>query len=89
MQFATVSGGISNVNAKLTPKPESGLDPVLFKVFGDKTDQIIDRDAETIVVIALGQQGLGPKVCVLSHGTSRWLIACSAHCARPLQRPNI
>jgi hypothetical protein len=60
LQFTTVSGGISNVNAKLTPKAE--LNPVMFKVFGDKTEQIIDRDAERVVVVALGQQGFGPKV---------------------------
>jgi ethanolamine kinase len=57
-----VSGGISNVNAKLSPKAELGLEPVMFKVFGDKTEQIIDRDAEKVVVVALGQQGFGPKV---------------------------
>lgn len=62
LQFTTVSGGISNVNAKLTPKAELGLQPVMFKVFGDKTEQIIDRDAERVVVVALGQQGFGPKV---------------------------
>jgi hypothetical protein len=62
LQFTTVSGGISNVNAKLTPKVELGLQPVMFKVFGDKTEQIIDREAEKVVVVALGQQGFGPKV---------------------------
>lgn len=63
LQFTTVSGGISNVNAKLSPKSETGLAPVMFKVFGDKTEQIIDREAEKVVVVALGQQGFGPKVC--------------------------
>jgi hypothetical protein len=62
LQFTTVSGGISNVNAKLSPKAELGLQPVLFKVFGDETEQIIDREAEKVVVVALGQQGFGPKV---------------------------
>lgn len=51
------------MNAKLSPKSESGLAPVMFKVFGDKTEQIIDREAEKVVVVALGQQGFGPKVC--------------------------
>lgn len=61
-QFTTVSGGISNVNAKLSPRADLGLEPVMFKVFGDKTEQIIDREAEKVVVVALGVQGFGPKV---------------------------
>lgn len=66
LQFTTVSGGISNVNAKLSPKADLGLQPVMFKVFGDKTEQIIDREAEKVVVVALGQQGFGPKVRTLA-----------------------
>jgi hypothetical protein len=62
LQFATVSGGISNVNAKISPAAGLGLQPVMFKVFGDKTEQIIDREAEKVVVVALGEQGFGPKV---------------------------
>ena len=69
LQFSTVSGGISNVNARLSPKAEFGLEPVMFKVFGDKTEQLIDREAEKVVVVALGNQGFGPKVC------SRSLVA--------------
>eukprot|EP00882_Tetradesmus_deserticola_P007971 GHRQ01008395.1.p4 GENE.GHRQ01008395.1~~GHRQ01008395.1.p4 ORF type:complete len:101 (-),score=23.75 GHRQ01008395.1:2084-2386(-) len=34
----------------------------MFKVFGEKTEQIIDRDAERVVVVALGEQGFGPQV---------------------------
>jgi hypothetical protein len=62
LQFSTVSAGITNVNAKLTPRAELGLAPVMFKVFGEKTEQIIDRSAERVIVVALGEQGFGPQV---------------------------
>lgn len=77
LQFTTVSGGISNVNARLMPKAEFGLEPVMFKVFGDKTEQIIDREAEKVVVVALGNQGFGPKVCLLKGGgTCLFVCVC-------------
>lgn len=70
LQFSTVSGGISNINAKLTPKQQQlGLAPVMFKVFGEKTEKIINRAAEKVVVVALGKQGFGPKV---SDAAGKW-----------------
>jgi len=57
-----VSQGITNINAKITPKRGLGLAPVMFKVFGDQTEHLIDRDAEKIVVVALGKNNFGPKV---------------------------
>eukprot|EP00775_Hariotina_reticulata_P008598 gene8598-8780_t len=65
MQFMAVSQGITNINAKITPKPELGLAPVMFKVFGDKTEHLIDRAAEKVVVVALGKNRFGPKVLAL------------------------
>jgi hypothetical protein len=74
LQFSTVSAGITNVNAKLTPRPELGLAPVMFKVFGEKTEQIIDRSAERVIVVSLGEQGFGPHVRVKesSSKTGAW-----------------
>ncbi len=60
-QFSTVSGGISNINARLAPAAKFGLDPVLVKVFGAKTELIVDRAAERITVVELGRQGFGPQ----------------------------
>jgi hypothetical protein len=76
LQFSTVSAGITNVNAKLTPRAELGLAPVMFKVFGEKTEQIIDRSAERVIVVALGKQGFGPQVSRLT--ISSLLRLCQA-----------
>lgn len=56
----------------------------MFRVFGDKTDQIIDRDSETIVVIALGLQGFGPKVINKPRGLLLSALS-SSPCMLPLQ----
>ncbi|WIA15359.1 hypothetical protein OEZ85_002023 [Tetradesmus obliquus] len=79
VEFSTVSAGITNVNAKLAPRPELGLAPVMFKVFGEKTEQIIDRSAERVIVVALGEQGFGPQVLALfANGRiEQWLNCCS------------
>eukprot|EP00879_Flechtneria_rotunda_P014231 GHRR01014868.1.p1 GENE.GHRR01014868.1~~GHRR01014868.1.p1 ORF type:complete len:197 (+),score=43.27 GHRR01014868.1:242-832(+) len=78
IEFSTVSGGISNINAKLTPRHQLGLAPVMSKVFGDKTEQIIDREAEKVVVVALGKQGFGPKVLALfANGRIEDWLDCS------------
>jgi hypothetical protein len=37
-------------------------DPVVVKVFGEKTELLIDRAAEAKAVVALGAAGFGPKV---------------------------
>lgn len=38
------------------------LEPVAVKVFGEKTELLIDREAEARAVVALSAQGFGPKV---------------------------
>jgi hypothetical protein len=62
LQFTKISGGISNILVKATPSAESDLEPVAAKVFGEKTELLIDRDAERQVVVDLSRQGFGPKV---------------------------
>lgn len=43
LQVSKISGGISNILSKVTPPATSGLAPVAVKVFGDKTELLIDR----------------------------------------------
>lgn len=46
---------------KVTP-PVGGPPPVAVKVFGDKTELIIDRDAEKHVLVELNRAGFGAQV---------------------------
>lgn len=62
MQFTKITGGITNILVKATPASQHGLEPVAVKVFGAKTDMLIDRDMETAVAQGLAGHGFGPKV---------------------------
>lgn len=55
-----ISGGISNLLVKVTPP--APLKPVAVKVFGAKTELIIDRDAELQLLLHLNKHGFGPQV---------------------------
>nr|BAU37043.1 ethanolamine kinase [Chlamydomonas asymmetrica] len=57
-----ISGGISNMLVKVAPPADSGLNPVAVKVFGDKTELLIDRDTERHVLLKLNEAGFGAKV---------------------------
>jgi thiamine kinase-like enzyme len=57
----TISGGISNLIVKVTPS--GGLDPVLFKVFGEKTELLVDREQELKTLVRLNALGFGAQVC--------------------------
>jgi len=48
----------------------------MFKVFGDKTEQIIDREAEKVVVVALGVQGFGPQVLATAMAAKAEAVTC-------------
>ena len=61
-QVDEISGGITNLLWKLTPKLESGLSPVVARVFGEQTDLLIDRAREKEVVLQLNQAGFGAPV---------------------------
>ena len=62
MQVDEISGGITNLLWKLTPSLESGLSPVVMRVFGEQTDLLIDREREKAVLLQLNQAGFGAPV---------------------------
>lgn len=62
VKFSKISGGISNHLVKVEPPADSGLLPVAFKIFGDKTELLIDRDAERDILKDVSRAGFGPKV---------------------------
>eukprot|EP00983_Pelagomonas_calceolata_P049036 1141321-Pelagomonas_calceolata.AAC.1 len=66
-----MSGGISNLLVKVTPpgfvaasnnRNQQGLRPVAVKVFGDKTELLIDREKELEMLLHLNRAGFGAKV---------------------------
>lgn len=57
-----MSGGITNMLAKLTPPEDSGLEPVALRVFGDNTEVLIDRRQELEVLLHLNAAGFGAPV---------------------------
>ena len=61
-QVSEISGGITNLLWKLTPKLESGLSPVVVRIFGEQTDLLIDREREKEVLLQLNQAGFGAPV---------------------------
>ncbi|KXZ49428.1 hypothetical protein GPECTOR_21g654 [Gonium pectorale] len=63
VKVSRISGGISNLLVKVEP-PEP-LRPVAVKVFGDKTELLIDREAEKHILLRLNQLGFGAKVLAL------------------------
>lgn len=62
MDVASISGGISNLLVKVSPHSRHGLEPVAFKVFGHKTELLIDREQELQVLLKLNSCGFGAKV---------------------------
>lgn len=62
VEVSEISGGITNLLWKLTPKLETGLAPVVVRIFGEQTDLLIDRDREKQVLLQLNQAGFGAPV---------------------------
>ena len=62
LQVEKMSGGITNVLAKLIPPTSSGLNSVALRVFGDNTDELIDRRHELMVLLHLNAAGFGAPV---------------------------
>lgn len=69
-----MSGGITNVLAKLIPPTGSGLNSVALRVFGDNTDELIDRRHELMVLLHLNAAGFGAPV------SSSVLMPCHRAC---------
>ena len=57
---STISGGISNLIVKVAPS-ETHLAPVAFKVFGKKTELLVDREKERKTLMTLNSAGFGAK----------------------------
>ncbi len=60
--MSRIAGGISNLLVKVAPPASSGVAPVAVKVFGDKTELLIDREAELAILLQLNAAGFGAKV---------------------------
>ena len=62
-----ISGGISNLIVKVSPSEGDNLAPVAFKIFGEKTELLVDRGQELQTLIKLNAAGFGAQVsCVQS-----------------------
>jgi len=75
-----ISGGISNLIMKVAPS--AGLvAPVVFKVFGDKTELLVDRDKELMNLIHLNAAGFGAQArYVRNHNDWRsWVSLSQLH----------
>lgn len=60
IKVTKVSGGITNMLLKLTPSSQRL--PVLVRVFGDHTDEVIDRDSEETISLQLHEAGFGAEI---------------------------
>ena len=56
-----ISGGISNLIVKVTPSEDCPA-PVAFKIFGEKTELLVDRVQELQTLIKLNAAGFGAQV---------------------------
>ncbi|GIL68076.1 hypothetical protein Vafri_21390 [Volvox africanus] len=67
MQISRICGGISNLLVKVDPP--APLPAVAVKVFGDKTELLIDREAEKGLLLKLNAVGFGaPVVGLFNNG---------------------
>ena len=60
VSLSTISGGISNRIVKVTPLVP-GIAPVAFKIFGNKTELLVDREEELKTLIALNASGFAAQ----------------------------
>ena len=61
-QHSVIVGGITNLLWKVLPPEESGLGPVVVRVFGEETDRLIDRVRELRLLLQLSEAGFGARV---------------------------
>jgi thiamine kinase-like enzyme len=62
LQVCKISGGITNVLLKLSPPEGSQQSAVAMRVFGDKTEDLIDRTRELRILRILNANGFGAPV---------------------------
>lgn len=70
-----MSGGITNVLLKMTSE---GHQPVLVRVFGDHTDEVIDRESEDVIAPQLFKAGFGSQVVTLFPSKSQQCMLCTS-----------
>lgn len=83
---AKAAGNGAKPTAKGEYQPLSGpfAEAVAVKVFGDKTELVVDRAAEASAVAALGAAGFGPQVmATFANGRAERFLHC--HTLRPEQ----
>ena len=61
-QHVVIEGGITNLLWKVVPPEESGLGPVVVRVFGEETNRLIDRARELRILLQLNEAGFGARV---------------------------
>lgn len=85
-QVHKMSGGISNLLVKVAPPAGTpGLAPVAVKVFGQKTELLIDRKAELEMLLRLNAAGFGAQ----AGGGCAARCAGGHACGAPLHTPAI
>ncbi|KAG1677822.1 hypothetical protein FOA52_008586 [Chlamydomonas sp. UWO 241] len=62
LELTPISGGISNLLVKVTPTTHTHLTPVAVKVFGNKTELLVDRVKELEQLLKLNECGFGAEV---------------------------
>ncbi|GMH39128.1 hypothetical protein BSKO_07026 [Bryopsis sp. KO-2023] len=79
VEVSTVSGGITNALLKVSPKADSGVSPVVVRIFGPFTELLVDREREARVLVQLNQAGFGAKVLGLfGNGRIEEYLDCKA-----------
>lgn len=63
VQISDLTGGITNLLLKVSPKKSTGLAPVVVRIYGDCTELLIDRAREMKVLAQLNSAGFGAKAC--------------------------
>lgn len=61
-QHVVIEGGITNLLWKVIPPEESGLGPVVVRIFGEETNRLIDRARELRILLQLNEAGFGARV---------------------------
>ena len=69
MTYRTFEEGITNKLVGVYPKNGSEDDMVLIRINGNNTDQFINRELETLTIVALHKAGIGqPLYCRFANG---------------------
>lgn len=74
LQVSEISGGITNILWKVAPAEGIGLEPVVLRVFGKQTDQIIDRSNEQRILLRVNRAGFGAQVCCTALAAVDWHV---------------